>query len=237
MAFYDRDYDVYVVLSSPESPDLWIWDRWKIVADLFAPFAEVPRGRAALRGNRYVPNPKKPGYAKSEGFGRIGWDQRSHEKWTFDSSLTKDRCLNWQFLNVEAWAPSWSKCVQESLAPDFYFAMSNQKMFGCSGRQLAFNPIFVIASSVSLADSYRLGLRKAVCSLSSNVSSKLLVSRTRPWGYPLSPGHTGFTGAIQDLPTTGLFKVGDPHQRPIDLNTFSELWSEVSRTVSASSLN
>jgi hypothetical protein len=62
MAFCDRDYDVYVILGSPEMSPLWRWDRWQAVAELLAPYAEVPRGKAAMRGHRYVPNPKKPGF-------------------------------------------------------------------------------------------------------------------------------------------------------------------------------
>jgi hypothetical protein len=228
MAFYDRDYEVYVILGSAEMPELWLWDRWKTVAELFAPFTTVPRGKAALRGDRYVPNPKRPGAYKPQGLGRIGWDRRSHEKWTFGSTLTKNVCSDWKFARVEAWAPSWNVCERERTAPDFYFQMTNENMLGLPNSKLAFNPVIIIAASVSLDHDYRLGARRAAGSLSSFVESKLFVCRQRPWGYSVGPGFTGFSGAIQDLKTSGLFKVGDPHQRPVNLDTFAEQWAEVS---------
>lgn len=225
MAFYDRDYEVYVILGSAEMPELWLWDRWKTVADLFAPFTTVPRGKAALRGDRYVPNPQKPGAYKTQGLGRIGWDQRSHEKWAFGSKLMKGKSSDWKFARMEAWAPSWNVCERERTAPDFYFQMTNENMFHSANKILAFNPFILIAVSVSLDEDHRLGIRKSTGLLSSFMESKLLASRRRPWGYSFEPG---FSGAIQDLRTSGLFKVGDPHQRPVNLDTFAEQWTEVS---------
>jgi hypothetical protein len=230
MAFYDRDYEVYVILGSAEMPELWLWDRWKTVANLFAPFTTVPRGKAALRGDRYVPNLKRPGYRKPQGFGRIGWDQRSHEKWAFDSKLTKGKCSDWEFARIEAWAPSWNVCEREKTAPDFYFEMINESMFQSANKKLAFNPFILIAVSVSLDEDHRLGIRKSAGLLSSFVESKQFVSRKRPWGFSFG---SGFSGAIQDLRTSGLFKVGDPHQRLINLDTFAEQWTEVSPTEQA----
>jgi hypothetical protein len=227
MAFHDRDYEVYIILGSPEMPPLWRWDRWQTVADLLAPFAEVPRGKAALRGHRYVPNPKKPGFSKAEGLGRIGWDRRSHEKWTFNSPLTNGLSSTWQFGNMEAWAPSWNVCGRENLAPDFYFSMNNQTMLGIANKELAFNPVIVLAVSASLDGDYRFGIREAALSLSSFVDSKLFVSRKRPWGYSWGLELKAFTGAIQDLGTGGLFKLGDPHGRPLNADTFAEEWSQV----------
>jgi len=86
---------------------------------------------------------------------------------------------------------------------------------------LLFNPRTVMAIA---ADMPRLILdqaRDASYRIAEISKAKLFVSCKRPWGKSFG---SGFTDAIQDICHIGLFKVGDPHQRPLDLNTFSESW-------------
>jgi len=46
------------------------------------------------------------------------------------------------------------------------------------------------------------------------VDARLIATVERPWGFKFG---SGFTAAIQDIAHTGLFKVGQPHDRPLDL--------------------
>lgn len=227
MAFYDRDYDVYVILGSPDLPPLWHWDRWQIIVDLLAPFANVPRGKAALRGYRMIPNPSKPGFKKDQGLGRVSWDRKSQEKWAFFSPTTQYDSPHWLFSSIEAWAPSWNVCVRENLAPDFFFNMQNELRVVRSGTRLVFNPIITLAASYTLDEKYRDDFRKAATSIASFVMSPLFVYRMRPWGYSWSLGGGGFTDSLNGFPYAGLLKPGDRHSQPPSLALFREPWSEL----------
>lgn len=225
MAFHDRDYQVFVILGSPEVPPLWHWERWQWAANLIAPISNLPRGQASVRCHQYVPNPSRLGTKKAQKFGRLGWDVRSHAKWAHGSPITVDTCRDWDFGSMEAWAPSWTVCEREGLAPDFYFKMANEQMSRAYGKKPAFNPLVVLAASLSLDGSYRSSFRAAADALAEHVVARLFATRVRPWGHLLDTGGDAFHLAICDLGTGGgLFRVGNPHERPVDAHTLQEEW-------------
>lgn len=223
MTFHNRDYNVFVVLGSPDVQPLWHWDRWQPVADLIAPFANVPRGKATVRCHQYVPNPKRPGAKKVQNFGRLAWDGPSHAKWAHGAPATADTCHEWEFGGLEAWAPSWTACERENLAPDFYFQVTNEKMGWAYKKEPAFNPLIVLAASLSMSAPYRDALRAAAYALATHVGARLFATRVRPWGYTAAGG--GFVRAICDLGSGGgLFRAGNPHEHPVDVNTLQMEW-------------
>ena len=173
MAFHDRDYQVLIILGSPDVQPLWQWERWQRTADLIAPLSNLPRGKASVRCYQYVPNPSSLGTKKEQNFGRLAWDIRSHAKWAHGSPITVDKCRDWDFGSMEAWAPSWTVCEREHLAPDFYFQMANEEMSRAYGKKPAFNPLVVLAASLSLDASYR----------SSFCAAPALLPRTSARGY------------------------------------------------------
>ena len=224
MAFHDRDYQVFVILGSPDVQPLWQWERWKRDADLIAPLLNLPRGKASVRCHQYVPNPSRLGTKMVQNFGRLAWDVRSHVKWAHGSPVTVDKCRGWVFGSMEAWAPSWTVCERENLAPDFYFQMVNERVNRAYGKTPAFNPLVVLAVSLSLDASYGNSFRAAADALATHVRSRLFATRVRPWGYTLATGGAAFDHAICDLGAGSLFSFGNPHDRSVDAHTLQEGW-------------
>lgn len=225
MAFYDRDYQVFVILGSPDVQSLWQWGRWQRAADLIAPLSNLPRGKASVRCHQYVPDPSRLGTKRVQNFGRLAWDLRSHAKWAHGSPITVDKCRDWDFGGMEAWAPSWTACEREHLAPDFYFKMANERVSRAYGKKAAFNPLVILAASLSLDAPYRSSFRAAADALATHVGARLFATRVRPWGYAFGTGGDAFRRAVCDLGAGGgLFRVGNPHERLVDAHTFQEEW-------------
>ncbi len=217
MEFHEREYDLYAVLGDPETGPLWRWSEWSEATRILTPIVQTARGKPAVRTTQLTGN-----HRRQIPFGRLGWDENSHQKWTHSSPRSGSASSAWWFLSLEVWVPSWTTCAREKTAPDVFLNVVNEASDAGAVRELAFNPVLILASSVELASETRTAARTAASELTALMNAKLAVMKRRPWGRPFGGG--GFTEAIQDLAVAGLFKVGDRHQRPVDLSTFAEPW-------------
>ncbi|MES2206808.1 MAG: hypothetical protein V4525_08435 [Pseudomonadota bacterium] len=216
MLFFEKEYLVYVVLSGPYTKKPWSWPLWQEIQKLLEPFALISRGKAAIRSTQVLGN-----NGKKISFGKIGWDEKSHAKWTHDSPVTETSSKNWCFLNVEAWAPSWTVCAKENSAPDFYLSVNNEHPYGESDKS-QFGAIVIVALATSTGSERLMQFTAAVTKIAAKLNSPLVVYKHRNWGTSI--GSSGFTNALNDLGVTGLFKAGARHQRPLDVSTFSQQW-------------
>jgi hypothetical protein len=215
MAFHDRDFYTYVVLGSPDKPDLWSWDSWSVVVDRITPLARAARGQAAVRTTQYERDGRT-----SVRFGRIGWNDAGHKKWVHGSPTNAGRSEGWQFLAAELWAPSWSVCERDGRAPDVFFAIRNERLLFARDSDVQFNPTLLLAVATDLGPDVQDLALDSIQALSGHVAAVLTVRQRRSWGKALTGG--GFSDAIQDLVHVGLFRVGDHHHRPVDETTFAE---------------
>src|SRR5262249_19118656 len=221
MAFHTADYDTIVVLGDPKAQPLWNWPVWQRLLPALNPLMQAARGKAAVRSDQFLPN--RSGTVK---FGRIGWKESDHQKWTHGSPKNKEDSKSWSFMSVEVWAPAWTVCERENRAPDVFLSVSDESLLGCQ-RELAFNPVVVLAVVAELAEREAALLSTAVSTLCQLTSPKLAGYRRRPWGISL--GSVGFTNSIQDLAASGLFKPGSRHGRDVGFHLFSEEWKPVSQ--------
>jgi hypothetical protein len=209
MAFYSGQYDTYFILGSPNAEPLWNWSVWSRVVPRLDPIISAARDRAAVRSNQYLPDRK--GTVK---FGRIGWNARGHQKWTHDSPANREESSIWRFLDVEAWAPSWTSCVRDDCAPDVFLQIGNQDLGGPCRYALSFNPVIVFAVVTPLSKELSEEIRLAVDELLRITDARLCGYKFRQWGTPTGTG--AFTHSIQDLCFSGLFK---PHSKPSQLHS------------------
>lgn len=119
MAFFSRDYEVFLLLAAPDAPPLWNAAQWTPFAASLDGLMAQARGKAGVRSHQY--NPK----GKPISFGRLGWDEKSHAKWTHTAATTQAR-----FMTVEAWAPTWTLCEKDDQAPDVFLALANESLLG-----------------------------------------------------------------------------------------------------------
>src|SRR4051812_26041990 len=120
MAFHTADYDVYVVLGDPNTPPLWNWKVWQRFLPAIDPLIQAARGKPAVRSGQFLPN--RAGEVK---FGRLGWKESDHQKWTHGSPANQQASKSWSFLDLEVWAPPWTACEREDRSPDLFLSVLN----------------------------------------------------------------------------------------------------------------
>jgi len=131
VTYHSRIYDVYVVLGNPAVTRPWVASAWARISDALDPLVAAARDRAAVRTTQYGPK-ARTAYHTVIRFGRIGWSGRGAAKWihSVDGRLASGAAA--RFLGAEVWAPSWSVCDRDNLAPDVCFAVRNETNVGGS---------------------------------------------------------------------------------------------------------
>jgi len=220
MAFHTAKYDVYVALGDPKAAPLWKWKVWHRFFPAIDPLVNAARGKPSVRSTQFLA--KLAGDVK---FGRLGWKEADHQKWCHGSPTNKDTSRSWRFLSTEVWAPAWTACEGEDLAPDVFLSIADESLEGGPRKDLLFNPIVILAVVSELADRHPTELDNAVSALREVTKAKLLAYKRRPWGT--SVGSDGFTNAIQDLAFGGLFKSGPRHTEEPGVYLFAEKWKKI----------
>lgn len=213
MAFFSRDYEVFLLLAAPGAAPLWNAAQWTpCAASLDGLMAQASaRGKAGVRSHQY--NPK----GKPIAFGRLGWDAKSHAKWTHTAATTEAR-----FMTLEAWAPTWTTCEKDNQAPDLFLSLANESLLGRAGKPLQFGQRTVCAIATDMGPDAAATLRQSLAQLAAQQDAVVFAHTRRQWGRA---AYGGFTGAIQDMLIGGLFQPDDPHARPLDAATFRETWT------------
>lgn len=215
MSFFSRDYEVFVLLAAPDAPGLWQSEQWAPFAAALAPVLAQTRskGKTGVRSHQYNAQ------GKLIAFGRMGWDDKSQAKWTHGPHTTGAR-----FMSLEAWAPTWTACEKDDLAPDLFISVFNESRLNCAGRPLLFSQRLVCAVATDLGAEAAATTRQALTALARQQQAPVFLHARRPWG---KAALGGFGSAIQDLALTDLFKPGDAHARPLDAATFRGQWHDI----------
>ena len=213
MAFFSRDYEVFLLLAAPDAPPLWEAAQWLPFAASLDGVVAQARGKGAVRSHQYNPA------GKLIPFGRMGWDAKGHAKWTH-TPATRDA----RFMSLEAWAPTWTICEKDDQAPDLFLAMANESLLGLAGKTLQFSQRLVCAIATDMGPEATASLRLSLAQLAAQQNAVIFAHTQRQWGRA---AYGGFTGAIQDMLIGGLFQPDDPHARPIDAATFREPWTRM----------
>lgn len=220
MGFHTAKYDVYVALGDPRATPLWKWRVWQQFLPAIDPLINAARGKAAVRSTQF--QAKLAGDVK---FGRLAWKEADHQKWCHGSPANKDVSKSWHFLSTEVWAPAWTVCEREDLAPDVFLSIANESFGGGVRKGLLFNSVVILAVVSELAQRHTTELDIAVSALREATGAKLVGYKRRPWGK--SCGSDSFTNAIQDLAYSGLFKPGPRHEDKLGLHLFADKWKSV----------
>ncbi len=132
MAFFTRQYEVFVILGNPGDEPVWTEGRWSLIAPILDPLMQSARGPAGVRSTQLRAGSGSPNQ-RAISFGRMGWDARGRSKWVHAASSDAPE-LHPFFISTEVWAPSPKACEREGQSPDVYIAVRNeQSMPGVSG--------------------------------------------------------------------------------------------------------
>lgn len=222
MAFHSTEYDVYVILGDTNAVPLWHWTAWRRFLPMFDPLLAFARGKPAIRTLQYGANPRD-GALK---FGRIGWNDAGHHKWTHGSPATSTDSRSWKFVNVEIWAPGWTQCVREDSAPDVYMSMASGNLGGGLTGEVVSSPNIVLAVAAQLAGREGSAVTDVVRFLRDVTAARLVGYKRRRWGSAF--GANAFTSSIQDLAISRLIKIGSASSGPVGFHVLQDKWDNPS---------
>ena len=222
MAFHEREYQVYVVLGQPGAPAPWVEQSWARIFAALDPVMSAARGTAAVRSTQLGPKPGSP-HKKAISFGRIGWNEQGSRKWVHSADGKLVSGGDAIFLSSEVWAPSWTACEREKLAPDAFVAIrgtSHGMSDPDSEIQFSSQCILAVASDIGKADQ----ARSSAEAVASTVDAVLRAHCVRPWGIAF--GNSGaFSNAINDLNFADVLRPGSRRQVPVSVANLAEGWA------------
>ncbi len=210
-------YALYVALGDPTKASLWEWTQWSKVVPLIDPFVKAARAPAVIKSNQYQPDRRTP-----IKLGRLGWNDKSHHRWTHHSPDSKEDKSSWLFLSMDIWAPSRQQCTKENGLPDFICAVHNEAFGGSS---VKFNPVFLLAIEADLAMRMSADIQNLMDGLKEITAPVLMAKQgRRPWARPYPGGGGATFDSIGDMVNISPFKAGNQHQHPVDLSIFKDAW-------------
>jgi hypothetical protein len=194
--FHKRTYLAYLLLAKRGAATPWHHAEWLAATARFDPLLEAARGPAAVRTTQTTDD------GGTVVFGRLGWNARSHAKWTHGSPETAKRSARWRFVSTEVWAPHWNTCEREDAAPDVFFSMAPAIV-----PELGFDLAMLLALHDQLPTEILQPYAHAAVRDMARVVKPVLIAQARlPWGRALP--HGGFTDALDHYLFTTLYYPG-----------------------------
>lgn len=199
-AFHERRYRLHVILGNPKSEPLWKRQSWQAIEPaLLAVLGLIP-GPKSMHSDQY----DNAGLVQR---GRIGLNAKGLEKWIHDDANYPDR-NDWAFHSNEIWAPGRTMCGKLNLPPDLYFGFRNEGIYR-EPQNLTFNPFIILAGALDKSAAFEQLVDELVKKLMSVTDAVYSYNKETAWGK--GQGSGGFSKAIGDLLTTGIFEGATTH--------------------------
>jgi hypothetical protein len=202
MSFNSRNYHFYLIFGdSPSGKEPWTKAKWtnEIQPILDTILRKSPNyGKTGLKTLQYLPRENSQYFDEAK-FGRLGWNQKSHDKWT----LTPDDTTR-KFVNLNSWTPIKTVCDKNETAPDIYLNICSESYLAKS-YLLQFNVFIVLA----IAEDLNFDGHEQVIALSKVVNARKAVYKTRTWGGSREKNKElrwEFVNSISDTKAFGIYK-------------------------------
>jgi hypothetical protein len=131
---------VSIAIVGRARPPLWHWETWRKLVLALDPLTSAVSAGISVRSTQGL---KSDGF-KDLKFGKLGWNEKSHQKWTHDSPETLDKSNDWTFCHGDVCAPSTAACFRERRAPELFCSFENAFIIGAP-RAGQFNQFFHLA--------------------------------------------------------------------------------------------
>lgn len=209
-----RQYDVCLLLAAPDAPRIWEYAVWQRLVPALTPLLSSERGRTSVRMTQFDQTQTGSPNQTYVRFGQIGWNEKSHRRWTHDSPDTAASSAAWEFCGAAAWAPGPSKC--SDCPPDGFLAVRNALDGGLVQDNCQFAYSVLVAAAMDRPDALQ-SMKAAVAALGAEIPHVLLAGIRRTW----SEGNMSLT----DCDTFGApFRPGPQHAQAPALDMLEGNW-------------
>jgi hypothetical protein len=124
MSFEDRSYHFYLFFGKNiHGKEPWLENEWfHNFEPLFDKIIELSpyKKDTGLRVLEMAKENETDKYYKEYKMGKLNWDKKSNEKWTFKADDKR------YFSHFESWTPRWTICDKIKKAPDIYLSFNNE---------------------------------------------------------------------------------------------------------------
>jgi len=168
------DYISFVVVGKSEEHQAWLWKTWSKMVPILDPIVTATKSKVSVRSVQGGDN------NKDVRFGRLGWDLKSHQKWSHGSVLSLSDSLIWEFCHTQIWAPSYTKLRDVREGPILF--MDIEKPFlTVEPKKGQYNQFLLLAVPISFFASNRAIIESAVEQIAKLLESVLILVRISPW--------------------------------------------------------
>jgi hypothetical protein len=201
-----------IVIIGRGVPPLWHYEKWLSIVSALDPLVHATGESAAVRtvqGERDKTTQLR--------FGKIGWNARSHRKWTHDSPDTKAASSAWTFLLGEVWIPGWTVCIRERRDPKLFVSFEQPSIL-TRLKPGQFNQFFHIAMPMPFFQDHFAIVDNALQQIRQVVDSTGCFMQVHPWHSQLE--------SIQHTINNQLHYIGMEHDIVHDICRTPGKWTK-----------
>ena len=203
-------FTTIVVAGHSRAHLLWELATWSEVVRDLSPIVSLLSHPLSIRTTQAAPKEKA-----QPRFGRLGWNEQSHRKWTHGPHLPES--AHWSFYSTEIWSPSWSVCAKAQRAPDLFLTIANPFIFTASTpADSQFNQLFQISLPTTVFRKSQTLIDPALRGISECIEASLVASTETPW---LAKGDS-----VQDCLTNRVAYSGARSDQILQLTKMKGLW-------------
>jgi hypothetical protein len=171
----NADYISLVIVGRSEDHKAWHWTTWSKITAWLNPIVAEVYGKAGVRSVQGIRESHR-----QVRFGRLGWNENSHQKWTHGSELSVSESSNWKFAVTEVWIPSWTECVRKHTDPQLFIQIEDP-FLALRARRGQFNQFFHLAVTRDFYLKHRGIVDEAMDHVSALLDGVLVLARFAPW--------------------------------------------------------
>jgi hypothetical protein len=198
-----------IAIVGKATPPLWFYEKWTRVADALDPIVAAIGHEVGVRTTQDDQN------RKDVRFGKLGWDEKSHRKWTHNSPDTAPASEGWRFMLGEIWAPRWTVCERAHREPELFISFENPHLLA-PPKPGQYNQLFHLALPIRFFKAHEAMATTAVMRTAQELDAVLLVMRIVPF---LASGDS-----IQDALNNHLRYIGMEDDMVPDLTRIPGQW-------------
>lgn len=188
----DPMYLAYLIVGAGRAL-AWERAKWAEAVAVLDPLVGACEGDVGVRSSQIDRKTRREAR-----FGRLGWNAKSHEKWTLEKRGLRE------FYSTEVWCPRWTQCEREGRDPDVLILLENPHIVG-KPLKGQFNQLLLLAVTHQLAEQRRTEVESALQGLNELMGGVATFVRSAPWNnhgdcvQDVLTNHFSYEGLHEDL--------------------------------------
>jgi hypothetical protein len=171
----DIDYTTFAIVGKSKEHKAWLWKTWSQIVQWLNPIVALTNEKVGVRSLQDF-----GAHQHELRFGQLGWNEKSHQKWTHASLVNGTESLEWRFFFTEIWAPRWTTCQREHRDPAL-FVMVKNPFITLEPKEEQFNQFLQLSVPWDLFINNQKIIDAAIKQIAELLESTAILVRVIPW--------------------------------------------------------